>query len=536
MKIKIFPVILFVVIFIAGIAGTMPLNARTDKLKILIMPFNIQADKNNNYDFLKKGISQMLHSRLDIPGASIPVSPGTKEASTADSTLSGNISILKSSISTSAKLVDTKTGKILLDFKKTGKSKSDILRHINLLSRRIKTDILHIKPIDNFGSEELENNEGKKKNAASPEQPLWNSRAFNKNFISMSITDINGDSKNEIIVATENEIYIYLRKGAVLHEITDFKIKKNTKIISVDAGDINGNKKAEIYVTCIDQNTDRPSSFVMEWTGTRLTKILDNQDWLFRIIKTKTRGTMLVGQIPGSGDAMLDSKVSQLKWEKMKLVAKTLKLPKYVSLYSFTFGDVLNNGSEMLVVLTEEGKIRIFDSKNHKIWESDEKFGGSDSYIEYKGQFYNGDYNFQMSKMFIQQRILISDFDHKGKNAVFVVRNHDIASSYLANTRFFIEAFITSMIWDKTRLIPDERTQLFTGYFSDYAIADLNNDGKKELVFVVPVLRKLLKQKYSSRIYSVSTMAVKAGKKDMTTTHKIYKSQDHFKIRRMNPL
>ena len=532
-KIKIIPVFLFVALFLAG---TMPLNAQADKLKILIMPFNIQADKNNNYNFLKKGISQMLSSRLDVPGASIPVNPGTTEADTADDTLSGSISILKDSVNTSAKLIDTKTGKILLDFKKTGKSKSDILRHINLLSRQIKTDILHIKPTDNFDFEESKDNEGKTKKTVSAEQPLWNSRAFNKNFISMSIADINGDSKNETIVATEKKVYIYLRKNNILKPITKFKTEKNTKIITVDAGDINGNKKAEIYVTCIDQNSDKPSSFVMEWTGSKFKKILKNQDLLFRIIKTKTRGTMLFGQIPGSGDSMLDTKVFQLQWKKMKLVSKPFKLPKYVSLYSFTFGDVMNNGSEMLVVLTETGKIKIFDPAGHKVWESGETFGGSDSYIEYKGEFYNGDSNFQMSRMFIQQRIFISDFDHNGKNAVFVVRNHDIASSYLQNTRFFIEAFITSMIWDKTWLVPDERTQLFTGYISDYTIADQDNDGKKELVFAVPVLRKLLDQVYSSRIYSVSTLAVKAGKKEMTTPHKIYKSQDHFKIQRMNPL
>ena len=514
----------------------MPLNARADKLKILIMPFNIKADENNNYNFLKKGISQMLHSRLDIPGASIPVSPGTSDTDTADTSLSGNISILKHSVNTSAKLIDIKTGKILLDFKKTGKSKADILRHINLLARQIKSDILHIKPVDNFGFEELEENKGKSKSKVSAEKPLWNSRAFNKNFISMAIADVNGDSKNETIAATENKIYIYLRKGAVLHGITNFKTKKNTKIISVDAGDINGNKKAELYVTCIDQNTDRPSSFVMEWTGSKFIKILDNQNLLFRIIKTKTRGTMLLGQIPGSGDSMLDSEVFQLKWKGMKLVTKTLKLPKYISLYSFTFGDVMNNGKEMLVVLKESGKIEIFDSDGHKVWESDEKFGGSDSYIEYKGEFYNGANSFQLSKVFIQQRIFISDFDHNGKNAVFVVRNHDIASSYLANTRFFIEAFIASMVWNKTSLVPDERTQLFTGYISDYTIADQDNDGKDELVFAVPVLRKLLDQKYSSRIYSVKTMAIKAGKKEMTRHHKVYKSHETFKIRRMNPL
>ncbi len=531
--IKFSPIILFVVILLIGI---MPLTAKAKKIKIIIMPFSIKAYNGQNYNFLVKGISQMLQSRLDIPDASVPVSPGTPEADTADNTLSGSISILKDSITTSAELVDKKTGKIIVDFKKSGKSKSDILRHINLLSQQIKADVLHIKPTNNFEYEELTDNEEKTKSSGSGKLSQWSSRAFNKNFISMSIADINGDSKNETIVATEKKVYIFLRKGGLLRKITEFKSKKHTKIISVDAGDINNNKKAEIYVTCIDENTDRPASFVMEWNGAGFSKILDNQNWLFRIIRTKTRGTMLLGQIPGSGGSMLNSKVYQLNWQGMKLASKALKLPQYISIYSFTFGDVMNNGSEMLVALTSAGKIEVFNSAGKRIWRSIKNFGGTYTAIEYKGEFYNGANNFQMSRIFLQQRIFISDFDHNGKNSIFIVRNQDITSSLLANTRFFTKSYIVSMIWDKNTFIPDGRTQVFTGYISDYAIADQNNDGKKELVFAIPILKAVLHQRYSCRLYSIGSLSVKAGKTSTNTQRKTYKPHETFKIQRMNPL
>ncbi len=529
--IKLFATILLFLTLFIGIA--LPLTAQAKQIRILITPFKIQAD--GNYDFLKKGISQMLQSRLDVPGISVPVLSESKKDAKADDTLSGNIVISNNSVTTNAQLINKKTGKTILNFKKTGKEKSDILTHINLLARQIKTNVLHVKPADEFGYENFDQ-EKQTKNTSVPKQSSWSSRPFNKHFISMSIADINGDSKNETIIATEKKVYIYLRTNGIFKEISQFSSKKHVKILSVDAGDINKNKKAEIYVTCINEDTTRPDSFIMEWNGSEFKEIKGGKNWLFRIIKTKTKGTMLLGQIPGQGASMLDTPVSHLSWKGMKLKAKPLKLPKYVSLYSFTFGDVMNNGSDMLVVLTPTGKIEIFNSAGKKLWRSTKDFGGSSTCIEYKGDFYNGDSNFQMSSIFLQQRIFVSDFDHKGKNAVFIVRNHDIASSLLANTRFFIKAYIASMVWDKTGLYPDSRTQVFTGYISDYAIADQNNDGKKELVFTIPILKEVLHQVYASRIYSLSTMSVKSESNVKRRARKAYKTDDDFEVQRMNPL
>ncbi len=528
--IQFFAVILFILILSIGI---IPTKVQAKQIRILITPFKINSPEN--YNFLQRGITQMLQSRLDIPNKSIPVLSNSNEAYKADDALYGNITITGTDINTSAKLIDKKTGKVILSFKQTGKKKSDILKHINLLARQIKIKILHVKPETEFGYEES-NTEEQHKKTAPIEESSWTSRAFHEHFISMSIADINGDSKNETILSTKKKVYIYLRSNGILKEISEFKSKKHTKIISVDAGDINNNKKAEIYVTCINEDTNRPDSFIMEWNGTKFKRIPGGKNWLFRIIKTKTKGTMLLGQIPGTGASILSTKVSQLFWKKGKLVSKTLKLPKYVSLYSFTYGDVMNNGSDMLVVLTLNGKIELFNSKGKRIWRSTKDFGGSSACLEYKGDFYNGASNFEMSRIFLQQRIFVSDFDHKGKNAVFVVRNHDIASSLLANTRFFIKTYIASMIWDKTGLFPDSRTETFTGYISDYTIADQNNDGKKELVFSIPILKAVMHQRYITRIYSLSSMPVKAGKNAKRVMRKTYKTEEDFKVQRMNPL
>lgn len=517
---RIFSIFLF---FELLVMVALPLAVRAKTIKILIMPFHIKA--NQNYTFLQKGIAQMLNSRLDVPDKSIPVIPGTSEADTADDTLKGTISILGNSVNTSAELVNTKTGRLIFTFKKTGKLKSDVIMHINLLARQIKTDVLHIKPEFAPLPGELTDNGGHTKVVTSKKRSSWSSRAFDHRFISLCVADVMGDSKNDTIVASEKKVYIYLRYGNTLKEIGEFKAVANTKILSVDAGDINNNKRAEIYVTCIDQNTNRPASFIMEWTGKKFKRLADHQNWLFRVIKTKTKGTMLLGQIPGSGDSMLDSGVSQLHWKGNKLVAKPLKLPRYVSLYSFTFGDVMNNGSDMLVVLTMTGKIEIYNSAGKRLWRSKKDYGGSDSYIAYEGDFYTGDYNFEMSRMYIQQRIFISDFGHRGKNSVFVVKNYDIASSLLANTRFFIKSYIESFTWDKTGLVLKGWTQPFSGYIADYTIADQDNDGKKEIVFSIPFLQEILHDRYTSRLYSISRLASRIHRKNSSSVKETDKTK-----------
>jgi hypothetical protein len=71
---------------------------------------------------------------------------------------------------------------------------------------------------------------------------------------------------------------------------------------AVDAGDINGNGTAEIFVTRLDAH-GKLDSVVLEWNGSGLQPIATDQRWYFRVTDDPEAGRLLTGQRRGTPSA-----------------------------------------------------------------------------------------------------------------------------------------------------------------------------------------------------------------------------------------
>ncbi len=500
-------VILAIFLFFTCLAG----SALAVTTRILVKPFTIEADQA--YPFLEKGIFKMLRSRLEIPGTCTPVLDTDTDAGLADYVLNGTILIFGDGISTDARLLDTKTGAPALVFNELGATKGDVLTHVNLLCEQIKTQVLGMGSGPGAIAQPMAQPEIVPQPLAS--QPaakatLWRSQAFDEQIIALDLADVTGDKKNETIIASKKKITLLARDGKSLKKISMFEPNINLDILSIDAGDINSNHKAEIYVTCIDERSKRPASFVLEWNGSGFSTLVDNDPRLFRIIRPRTRGALLFGQIPKDKGQMLNTPVFQLSWQANTLAEAEFRLPKDVTLYSFTYGDVMNNGTEMIAALTLDGRVKIFSPEGRESWRSSEGYGGSANFLEYKGNLYTKDDGYQMNRFFLQQRIFVADLDGDGKNSVVVVKNVD-STNFLKKTRYFSKGTIVSLAWDEMGLAPEGRTRSFPGYFSDYTIGDMDNDGHEELVYAITRSDGIVDQKHTTRLYSQDRIAANSG-------------------------
>lgn len=501
MKLCKLPIIFTVFLFLTGL-GT---QALAEKTRILVKPFSVEADQA--YPHLEKGIFKMLLSRLEIPGTCTPVREGEPEAALADYLLTGTILIFGDGISTDAKLTDMTTGAAALVFNRLGKTKGDVLSHVDLLAQQIKTDLLHFRPsTQTVAPQPLQQQRPQPQiQAPAPQKKkaqLWRSPALKDKIIGLAIGDVTGNSENETVVCTQTTVQVFLRKNKTLKRVSEYTVGPNDRIISLDTGDINGNGPSEIYISCVDDRTNTPSSSIIEWNGSGFTKIAGRQPWLFRILETDTRGTLLLGQKTNGKKNQLRSPVYRITWHDTGLAQTELKLPKGLSLYSFTYGDVQNTGTEMLVALTPKGQIRVFTPEGNEVWRSNKEFGGSDTFLEYKGIRYTKNDGYQMSRIFLQQRIFVADMDNDGSKSVIVVKNLDSSGGLLSKTRFFSKSHVQSLKWDEMGLRPEGRTRSFPGYMSDYTLADQNNDGNTELVYCISRSDGIVGQKNTTRIYS----------------------------------
>jgi TolB-like protein len=129
---------------------------------LAVLSFDINADKNKNLDYLKKGISTMLYSRLTSPGKVVVVPPqkmasleaGLKKLSgsqlvheTARKTdsryvIHGTITSLAGAFSIDAKVFDT-TEKQYMAFFEQSKNSDDLIQKVDRIAAAINHKVFN---------------------------------------------------------------------------------------------------------------------------------------------------------------------------------------------------------------------------------------------------------------------------------------------------------------------------------------------------------------------------------------------------------
>ncbi len=500
--------------------------ASPDKRKrVLILPLNIHSEKD--LSFLKIGIEAMLSNRLaleaevvtlsrevtrqaikDIPepiNEQTAISLGAKYQ--ADYVIFGSLTVFGDSISTDARFIDVHQKKPIVIFNQCAKSHSDVIFHINLFASQINERVFGRKarsyqlpqqeePVAESRRHQdailtRENRMGYDSSGVppatgKPSYSIWKSREFKTRIRGMAVGDVDGDGRNEIVFISGKKVFIYRYSDGRFAKIGEIQGKRYNTHIGVDVADINKNGKSEIFVTNLIQNGARLRSFVLEWRESNFEKISSDANWYYRVLNVPERGHVLLGQKRGVRDIFMRG-IYELKWSNARYEPlQRQNLPKRMNIYGFTYGDVLNNGQQVIVAFTHNDHIRILEKNGNEKWKSSEPYGGGATYLEFPSEPGSSIGNVkEMDRIYLPQRIHIADLDRDGKNEVIVVKNQDVARRLLSRLRIFESGHIECLTWNTLGLNLKWKTQEISRYISDYAIADLNNDGQDELVFSV---------------------------------------------------
>lgn len=492
--------------------------------RVLILPFSVHSEKD--FSFLQKGVEDMLSARLSRAGKLVPFSrtetqqilkdmPGPinihsavslGERLQADYVVFGSLTVGDDGISTDARFVDISIKKRVVFFNQFGKSKGDLIYHIDAF-----VDLIHEKI---FGRKSTLYKPVPQKEVALPDSrrhpeaiwagddmisadvyydarevappksfSLWKSRKFKVNIRGMSVGDVDGDNQNEAVFISNNKIFVYRNVKGKFIKVAKIGANGNSNFIGVDVADINKNGKAEIFITNLPNSTNRLESFVLEWNGTEFAEIADHAKWYFRVINVPGRDRkVLLGQRPGLKELFGISGVYELKWGNNQYdIAQRLILPKSINIYGFTYGNVLSNDQEMIVAFTPDERIRVLDKNGNEKWKSSEHFGGGAVSLEFPSEVEED----KTGRIYLPQRIFVVDTDKDGRNEIVVVKNTEIVDRSLFRSKVYKNGHIECLDRDDSGFTLKWKTKEISGQISDYTIADLNNDGHDELVFSV---------------------------------------------------
>jgi len=504
--------------------GLPPAQAQAPRL-VLVLPFDMNAAED--LTFLQNGIEDMLATRLAregqvavIPKARAreaaakvprPVTPGAAaelgRQLGADFVAFGSLTVFGESISTDARFLDVAKQKPLVVFAETGQSQGDVIGHVNDFAARINADVFgqataaapaapqaEAVPEGRRHPEKLIIGQDLIYSQTGPIQyadagaafTTWKSRRFREDLIGLAVGDVDGDGQNEAVLIGDRTVFVYRYGAQGFEKVAEVPGEAFETFLAVDVADINGNGPAEIFVTSVQRDKRRMVSFVLEAEGSGYRRIVDRENWYYRVIQPPGREPQLMGQRRGMRGPF-DAGVYNLVWDNGSYVpGERQALPANFTVFGFTYGDVLNNGEETLVGFDRDDYLVVMGPGGEQEWRSDQALGGTTAFVEFPmaASATIADYR-DMDRFFLAQRVHVADLDADGKQDVIVVNNQEASGRMLARLRTFKSGHVECRTWDQLGLGLKWRTQEVGGHISDSAVADFNNDGQPELVYVV---------------------------------------------------
>ncbi len=513
--------------------------------RVVILPFT--ANAKEDVSFLVKGVRDMLTTRLawqDKVNVIEPdlVAPVMKQIPppyndvkarevghklTADVVVFGSITAMGKAVSVDARVVKVKDPEAPAMTTFVQASDLDqVIPRINDFAQRINADIFkrpeavaaiekseararQMAQLKKKGEEEPAlqkgmNEEDDLPSTMSPLNPLflrslsgvesdryWRSPRIDGQVTSIAVADIDLDGKNELLALTEDTLRIYRLAGKHFGLIHEMKNGPSGEYMFVDAADIDGDGRPEIFVSNLNNYTIQ--SFVMSWhTQGGLKFIAKDLPYFFRAQPNPIgKGYILLGQKKDVVEPMVGP-IFYMKAEGGTYVPteKTVKKPLSVAnLYNILLADLNGAGRAMTLMIGLSYDLMVFSAGGERLFQGGEVYNASDKIIRVPPATQLDNPGWDEGWYFLPTRMVLSDLDRDGRSEVIVVRNMDRMGGLMGKMRMYYQGTIYSLYWNGMSMMENWRTPRISGYVTDYTIADVGNVGRPALVLSIVTTR-----------------------------------------------
>lgn len=325
----------------------------------------------------------------------------------------------------------------------------------------------------------------------------WRSRNFKFASDSMAIGDADGDGKNEIFILGAGKIHAFQMHQDKLKLVSEHKIHSRVKFLRVRLIDLDKDGTQEIVVSSYwggaELNPNKvpegaPKSWILSYRNGKFQTILDDERIYLNVIETPpTYSATLVGQKAGRRELFEVRDLKNVFFSKGEIVpGQGVHAPPGANLFNLAYLPDSSTGGYKIVVVTDFNRIKTYTSDLELESETEETYNSSSHEIEFTSSSFGmkNPKNTVRSYYYPPMGMTVVSFT-KGKYQLLVNKDISVAASVFGRFKTFSQGELHALFWDGVGMNLAWKTRRIKGTVVDYAVADMNNDGKAQLCVLV---------------------------------------------------
>jgi hypothetical protein len=295
--------------------------------------------------------------------------------------------------------------------------------------------------------------------------------------VGVAVGDFDGDGSFDVATAFPRKILFGTVSNGQYQESGLLEVDSSLRLLSMTAVDVDKDGREELYMTAAEKDpvgdTEEISSICVEFIEGKMQVRQRSIRYLLGSLLIPGEGRILIGQRPGEPGRTYVSPLYRFVKQEGELVkGEKFKVPTNKATVQGLV--VLSNekNQPLYVLLDLDEELMVYSAAGDNLWEGGEVVGGSEAYfIRRSSEDRLGDTDFDYLK---------ADLDVTADGLILVPTNE--GSTRMFKTREFNKSFVTAFRWDGRSLREDWKTVPQGGSLAGFSYADVDNDGKNELV------------------------------------------------------
>jgi hypothetical protein len=227
----------------------------------------------------------------------------------------------------------------------------------------------------------------------------------------ISVADFDGTGNPQVVLSDEKNVRLYAYPAADNKVVAEAAIiGTGARVLAIEAADLDGDKKAELFVSIYNEPFRRLETIVYKIDGGRWLKV-ENLPFLVRSHQNAKGDRVIAAQQIQDDKTFPFGAVYPLAYKEGRYVQGHPRLnPKRADwLYGFTYAQIDAAGEPAALYLTSVNSLRVQFAKGH--WRSSEGFGQSPNRVRWHDH------------MLEFHPPMLATYDQKGFDRFYVVRN-----------------------------------------------------------------------------------------------------------------